>query len=82
MAIMRWCTVQTNEYDLQTKMCPNICTRHKLHNNNENNSRFSQNVHAINDRIWCNSGPEGILDDAGEIDWYQTGERLPWIFVG
>ena len=33
---MRWCTVQTNEYDLQGKMYPAICTDHKLHNNNEN----------------------------------------------
>ena len=36
MMIMRWCTVQTNEYDLQAKTYPNICTLHKLHNNNEN----------------------------------------------
>ena len=34
--IMRWCTVQTNEYDLQAKTFPNICTHHKLHNNDEN----------------------------------------------
>ena len=34
--IMRCCTVQTNEYDLQSKTYPNICTHHKLHNNNEN----------------------------------------------
>ena len=33
---MRWCTVQTNEYDLQAKTYPNICTHHKLHTNNEN----------------------------------------------
>ena len=36
MMIMRWRTVQTNEYDLQAKTCPNICTHHKLQNNNEN----------------------------------------------
>ena len=34
---MRWCTVQTNEYDRQAKTYPNICTHHKLQNNNENN---------------------------------------------
>ena len=33
---MRWCTVQTNEYDLQAKMYSNICANHKLHNDNEN----------------------------------------------
>ena len=33
---MRWCIVQTNEYDLQAKTYPNICTHHKLHNKNEN----------------------------------------------
>ena len=34
--MMRWCAVQTNEYDLQAKMYPNIFTHHKLYNNNEN----------------------------------------------
>ena len=34
--IMRWCNVQTNEYDLQAKTYPTICTHHKLHNNNKN----------------------------------------------
>ena len=33
---MRWCNVQTNEYDPQAKTYPTICTHHKLHNNNEN----------------------------------------------
>ena len=28
MMIMRWCTVQINEYDLQAKTYPNISTRH------------------------------------------------------
>ena len=54
MMIMGWCTVQTNEYDLQTKTYPIICIHHNLHNNNETNSRFSRNVYAIGDRIWCN----------------------------
>ena len=36
MMIMIWCTVQTNEYDLQAETYPNICTYHELHNNNEN----------------------------------------------
>ena len=52
---MKWCTIQTNEYDLQAKTYPNICTHHKLHNNNESNSRFSRNVYAISDRIWWNN---------------------------
>ena len=36
MTIMRWCTVQTNEYDLQAKTYPTIYIHHKLHNNSEN----------------------------------------------
>ena len=38
MMIMRWCYVQTNEYDLQTKAY--------LHHSRNN-------VYAISDRIWC-----------------------------
>ena len=30
----------TNEYNLQAKTYPNICTHHKLHNNNENKFPF------------------------------------------
>ena len=36
MMIMGWCNVQTNEYDLQAKTHPTICTHHKLHNTNDN----------------------------------------------
>ena len=36
MMIMRWCNVQTNEYDLQDKTYPIICIHHKLHNDNKN----------------------------------------------
>ena len=36
MVIMRWCNVQTNEYDLEAKTRPTIYTHHKLHNTNEN----------------------------------------------
>ena len=52
---MGWCTVQTNEYDLQAKMYPNIYTHHKQHIIDEKNSLFSRNVYAISDRIWCNT---------------------------
>ena len=38
MVIMRWCNVQTNEYDLQAKTHPTIYTHNKLHNTNENKS--------------------------------------------
>ena len=54
MMTMRWCNVQANEYDLQAKTYPTICTHHKLHNTNENKFRFSRNVYTISDRIWCN----------------------------
>ena len=33
--MMRWCYLQTNEYDLQAKMQPIIWTYHELHNCNE-----------------------------------------------
>ena len=36
MMIIRWRTVQTNEYDLQAETYPNICTHHKVYNNDEN----------------------------------------------
>ena len=42
--IMRWCNVQTNEHDLQAKTYPNICTHHKLHNNNENKIMGNRDV--------------------------------------
>ena len=45
MMIMRWSTVQTNEYDLQAKTYPNICTHHKLHNNNENKFPVILDIH-------------------------------------
>ena len=51
---MRWCNVKTNEHDQQAKTYPIICTYHKLHNNKKTKSRFSPNVYAISDRIWCN----------------------------
>ena len=33
---MRWCNEQINEYDIQAKTYPTICTHHKPHNNDEN----------------------------------------------
>ena len=33
---MRWCIVQTNQYDLQAKTYPIICTHQILCNNDEN----------------------------------------------
>ena len=51
MMIMRWCNVQTNEYDLHAKMYPTICTHHELHNTNENKFPVSRNVDTISDRI-------------------------------
>ena len=52
---MRWCNVQTNEYDLQAKTYPTICSHHELHNDNENKYPvFPECIYAISDRIWCN----------------------------
>ena len=42
---MRWCNVQTNEYDLQAKRYPAI------YNTNE---CIYNNVYSISDRIWWN----------------------------
>ena len=53
--VLWWCNVQTDEYDLQAKRYPIICTHHKLHNNNKLKSRFSRNVYAISGSIWCNT---------------------------
>ena len=52
--IMRWCNAQTNEYDLQAKTYPTVCTHHKLHNTNKYKFPVSRNVYTISDRIWCN----------------------------
>ena len=54
MMIMRRCNVQTNEYDLEAKMYPTICTHHKAHSTNENKFPVYRNVYTISDRIWCN----------------------------
>ena len=35
MMIMRWCNVQSNEYHLQAKTYPTICSHQNLHNTNE-----------------------------------------------
>ena len=48
---MRWCNVQTKEYNLQAKTNLTICTHYKQHNNNENKIPVSRNVYAISDRI-------------------------------
>ena len=50
MMIMRWCNVQTNEYDLHAKTYPTIRTHHKLHNTNENKFPVCRNVDTISDR--------------------------------
>ena len=72
---MRWCTVQTNEYDLQCKTYPIICTHHKLHNNNENKLPVSGNVYAISDRIWCNKNLRHTTtenyDNNGKGEYFQ-----------
>ena len=51
---MRCCNVQINEYDLQAKTYPTICTHHTLHNTDESKFQVSRNVYTISDRIWCN----------------------------
>ena len=51
--IMRLCNVQTNEYDLQAKTYPTICTHHKLHNTNENKSPVFPNDDVAYSRIYA-----------------------------
>ena len=67
--VMRWCNVQTNEYDLQAKTYPTICTHHKLHNTNKKNSRISRHVYTISDRIWCNKHHRHKTTEKYEKNW-------------
>ena len=55
MMIMRWCNVQTNEYDLRAKTYPTIALIINRTILIKTNSRFSRNVYKISDRIWCNT---------------------------
>ena len=51
MMIMRWCNVQTNEYDLQAKTYLTTWTQHKLRNDNENKMPvFPEYIYTISDR--------------------------------
>ena len=83
MMIMRWCTLQTNKYDLQAKMYPNTCTHHKLHNDNENKfpvfperiyskwqNMMSQTCQAHNHGKYDNNGKGGYFrfDDDDNLE--------------
>ena len=93
MMIMRWCNVQTNEYDLQAKTYPAICTHHKLRNKNENKIPIFPNIYAISDRIWCNKhlrhttmdkyGNNGMMDtsDLMMIMIWPVEHLQPHIFL-
>ena len=65
---MRWCYVQTNEYDLQARTYPTSCTHHKLHTNSEN--KFP--VFEISNRIWCNKHLRHITTE--KYDYNGKGE--------
>ena len=62
MMIMRWCTVQTNEYDLQAKIFRNICTHRKLQN------RIIGIFAAETGR--CNDNKDNIIADDAQIASY------------
>ena len=78
MMIMRWCNVQTNEYGLQVKTYPTICTHHKLHNTDENKfpvfpeSRgyfLSPYIYAAKSFLGgvYNVSPQGVIRGVGNI---------------
>ena len=54
MMIMRWCNVQTKEYDLQSKRIRLFALIINCTILMNTNSRYSRNVYTISDRIWCN----------------------------
>ena len=69
MMIMRWCNVQTNEYDLQAKTYPTICIHQKLHNTNERNER-NEIMYVLSGRtlyvltrilLWCSNKHQNII---------------------
>ena len=68
---MRWCNVQTNEYDMQAITYPTIGTHHKLHNNDENKmvvSTISSNpdYHPIMQADPCVGSNAPSLGSSGE----------------
>ena len=52
MMIMRWCNVQTNEYDLKAITYSIICTHHKLHNKDENKIPWCRKYILIRVSFW------------------------------
>ena len=52
--IMKWCKVQTNEYDLQAIMYQLFALIINCTIMMRTKSQFSRNVFAIHDKIWCN----------------------------
>ena len=77
--IMRWCIVKTNEYDLQAKTYPTICTHHKLHNSNEN--KFSVLPECIYNK-WQNMMPQtseahnhGKYENNGKGGYFQFDDN-------
>ena len=70
---MGWCNVQTNEYDLQARTYPTICTHLELRDNNENKkTQFSRNVYAISDRYdvtnFSGTQPGKYIITMGKVD--------------
>ena len=80
MMIMRWCNVQTNEYDLQAKTYPTICTHHKLHNTNEKFPVIPECIHNEWQNIWCNKHlrhtPTEKYENNGKGVWYGNRKTI------
>ena len=53
MMIMSCCNVQINEYDIQAKTYPTICTHHKLHKINENKLPYFSALAPLSIPIIC-----------------------------
>ena len=78
--IMKWCTVQTNEYDLQAKSIRIFELIINCKIIMKTNSRFSRKVYAISDRIWCNKHVTTAekYDNNGKVDTSDLIMIITW----
>ena len=83
---MRWCNVQTKEYELQAKTYPTIWTHHKLPHNNENKfPDFPEYIYTISDRIWCNkhlkhTTTENLIT-LGKVDASDNDDNMSYRYI-
>ena len=75
--IMRWCNVQTNEYDLQAIINCRILMK--------TNFRFSRNVYTISDRIWWNKHLRHTTTEKygnnGKGGWFDDDNNMSYRYI-